>query len=1015
MGHPETARFVTTDAMSEVRRRDFLKVLGVSTAGAGLVGCSTDQVEKLMPYVTAPEEITPGVATWYSTVCGECSAGCGAWVKTREGRAIKLEGNPNHPISGGALCARGQSALQGLYDPDRLSGPMRRAGETFEAISWDEAQTLLVQGVQGAGSNLVLVSGATGPTLTDLQERLVGAIGGRRIEYEAASEAPLREAARIVFGSDSVPSFDFESAGIVLSFGADFLGSWVSPVEHARGFARASGTDEAFQKSRFVFVGPRLSLTGQNADEWVPIEPGMEGLVALGVANLIASSGAGEAGPYAELLSAYDPQTVSAQAGVPVTTLEELAARFMDEGPGLAVGPGVAGQGRTATAANLAVLVLNAVGGAVGRTIHPAAGHLSAASAPAGDLTGIVPAMSNGQIQALIIHNTNPAYSLPPASGFTEALGSVPFTVAITDRMDETASRADLVLPDRHFLESWGDSNPRPGLWAIQQPAMQPVPHFDSRGSGDVLLALAGALGQDFGAETFYDYLRAAWLERHATEGSAEPFESFWRGALRVGIVDTPEVEQGPTILQAPDRALSVDAAALDGEGLALLVYPSTRFGDGRLANRTWLQELPDPVSKVSWHSWIEIHPDTATDLGVSTGDIVRVTSPHGEVEVPVWTYPGIVRSAAALAMGGGHTSYGSVADGRGVNPMTLLPTEIEQPSGSLVHLATRVQLEPTGERRRMASIEGSSDQHDRPIAPAVQLAALAEGELGAEEHEEIHELQAVGGFVPTPTEAQPQDFPLEGARYGPYDPETTARWAMAVDLDKCTGCSACVTACQSENNVATVGEAQMMMGRDLQWIRLERFYEELNADEPGPVDVRFLPMLCQHCGNAPCEPVCPVYAAYHTPEGLNAQVYNRCVGTRYCANNCPYKVRVFNWFDFSDVPEPLNWQYNPDVTVRSGGVMEKCSFCVQRIRQAENRATLEGRTVRDGDVVPACQQSCPAEAIVFGNIRDPESRVAQVSEGERTYRVLDVLINTQPAVNYLRKVTFHPVEEIHV
>lgn len=1001
--------------MSEVKRRDFLKVLGVSTAGAGLVGCSTDQVEKLIPYVTPPEDITPGVATWYSTVCGECSAGCGAWVKTREGRAIKLEGNPNHPISGGALCARGQSALQGLYDPDRLTGPMRRTGDVHEAISWEEAESTFLQGLQSAGSDVVLVSGQTGPSLTELQERLVEALGGRRIEYDAASEAPLREAARMVFGSNAIPSFDFESAGVVLSFGADFLGSWISPVEHARGFSRASGTDEAFQKSRFVFIGPRLSLTGQNADEWVPVEPGTEGLVALGIANLIASSGAGDAGPYAELLAAYDPQTVSAQVGVPVGTLEELASRFVEEGPGLAVGPGVAGQGRNATAANLAVLVLNAVGGAVGRTVHPAAGHLSVASSAAGDLTGLTTAMSGGQVQALIVHNTNPAYSLPPTSGFAEAFDSVPFTVAISDRLDETSSRADLVLPDRHFLESWGDSNPRPGLWAIQQPSMQPVPHFDSRESGDVLLTLARGLGHDLGAETFYDYLRTAWLNRYTAEGNAEPFESFWRGALRDGMTRTAAVDQEPPVLQPPDRALSFDSPALDGEGLTLLVYPSTRFGDGSCANRSWLQELPDPVSKVSWHSWVEIHPETASELGVSTGDIVRVTSPTGQVEVPVWTYPGIVRNAVALAMGAGHTTFGRFADGRGVNPMVLLPTAIEQPSGSLVHLATRVQLEPTGERRRMASIEGSSDQHHRPIAPAVELGALAAGEIHEEEHEGIHELQAVGGFVPTPTDAEPQAYPLEGARYGEYNPETTARWAMAVDLDKCTGCSACVTACQSENNVATVGEAQMLVGRDLQWIRLERFYEEVNADEPGPLDIRFLPMLCQHCGNAPCEPVCPVYAAYHTPEGLNAQIYNRCVGTRYCANNCPYKVRVFNWFDFSDVPEPLNWQYNPDVTVRSGGVMEKCSFCVQRIRQAENRATLEGRTVRDGDVVPACQQSCPAEAIVFGNIRDPESRVAQVSEGDRTYRVLDVLINTQPAVNYLRKVTFHPVEEIHV
>ena len=1001
--------------MSEgIKRRDFLRVLGVSGAGAGLIGCSTDEVQKLIPYVTPPEEITPGVATWYSTVCSECSAGCGVWVKTREGRAIKLEGNPNHPISGGALCSRGHSALQGLYDPDRLTQPMRRSGEAYEAISWDEAEALLLQGVQGADANVVLISGRTGPTLTGLQERLIEAVGGRRIEYDAVSEAPLREAARLVFGTDAVPSFDFESAGVVFSFGADFLGSWISPVEHTRGFARASGTDEDLRKSRFVFVGPRLSLTGQNADEWVPVEAGTEGLVALAIANIIAADG-GDAGPYAELLAAYDPQTVSGQVGISVETLDELASLFVSEGPGLAVGPGVAGQGRNATAANLAVLLLNTVGGAVGRTLFPGQAHLSVAAAAAGDLVALVGSMSAGQIQALILYDTNPAYTLPPAAGFSEALASVPFTVAITDRMDETASQADLVLPDRHFLEAWGDSNPRPSLWAIQQPAMQPVPHFGSRASGDVLLSLARGLGQDLGAETFYDYLRMAWLDLHSETGSEESFEVFWHRALREGVVDLSTGDREAPSLQTPDRALSFDPPALDGEGLTLLVYPSSRFGDGRSANRSWLQELPDPVSKIAWHSWVEVHPETAADLGISRGDIVRVTSPHGQVEVPVWTYPGILRNTVALAMGGGHTSFGRFADGRGVNPMVLLPAEIEQTSGSLVHLATRVVIEATGERRRLASIEGSSDQNERPIAPAVELSSLQAGELEGEEHAEIHELQAVGGFVPVPTEGMPEDFPLEGARHGEYEPDGYARWAMAVDLDKCTGCSACVTACQSENNVASVGEEQTMMGRDLHWIRLERFYEEVNADEPGPVDIRFLPMLCQHCGNAPCEPVCPVYAAYHTPEGLNAQVYNRCVGTRYCANNCPYKVRVFNWFNFSDVPEPLNWQYNPDVTVRTGGIMEKCSFCVQRIRQAEGRATLEGRAVRDGDVVPACQQSCPAEAIVFGNIRDPGSRVAQLSDNERTYRVLDVLINTQPAVNYLRKVTFHPVEDIHV
>jgi molybdopterin-containing oxidoreductase family iron-sulfur binding subunit len=382
-----------------------------------------------------------------------------------------------------------------------------------------------------------------------------------------------------------------------------------------------------------------------------------------------------------------------------------------------------------------------------------------------------------------------------------------------------------------------------------------------------------------------------------------------------------------------------------------------------------------------------------------------------------------------------GHENTGRFADGRGVRAVTLLPAVAEQPSGALVTLATRVTVEATGERYKLATIEGASEQHNRPIAPAVALADLgvaaaagvaAEAGAGqaAEEggHGALRELQLGGGFVPVETDGEPGDFPLPGSRYGDYGDPETPRWAMAIDLDKCTGCSACVTACASENNVPWVGEQAVAMGRDMHWIRLERYYETVDASHPGPVDVRHLPMLCQHCGNAPCEPVCPVFAAYHTPDGLNGQIYNRCVGTRYCANNCPYKVRVFNWYTYTNpeprgpdpvacAPEPMNWQFNPDVTVRENGVMEKCSFCVQRIRETQNRAVLEGRAVQGDEVVPACQQSCPAEAIVFGNIRDPESRVARVTADQRTYRVLDSLINTQPAVSYLKKVTFHEVE----
>ena len=1006
-----------------LKRREFLKVLGVSGAGAGMVGCSTESVERLIPYVVPPEEITPGVATWYTSVCGECEAGCGIWVRTREGRVVKVEGNPDHPVSGGALCSRGHSSIQGLYNPDRFTGPMARQNGQLQPISWDEAEQMLADRLGSAGPHLML-TGSVGPSLMTLFQEFAGATGGRVIRYDTLAEAPLREAGRIAFGTNVVPWYDIDEARFLVSFGADFLESWLSPVRDARGFARMSGVDEQGVKGRFVFVGSRLSLTGQNADEWLPIQPGSEALVALAMANVISGAGAG-AGPYRDIVNAYTPENVADATGISAESIRELAVRFAEEGPSLALGPGVAGQHRNATAANLAVTVLNSVAGNVGRTVHYNSPQLNAPAFGYRVVQRAVQQIGQGAVGTLLVHGSNPVYSLPASSGFRQAFESVPFKVSFASSPDETAALADLILPDRHFLESWGDSSVRPGLSALRQPAMQPVPHFDSKQTGDVLLSVAARMGQDLGWATFYDRLRTRWQGQAALAGVTD-CEAFWHEALKSGVAETGSVGGSSQTLRQLDRALVFDPPDFDGRGdLHLMVYPSSRFGDGALnSNRPWLHELPDPVSKITWHSWVEMHPSRAESMDLRNGDMVILSTDNGSVELPVWIYPGIRENVVAVPMGGGHDGAGRFADGNGVNPLDLLPAEAEALSGGLVHFATKVTVTPTGERRKLASIAGSDSQSNRPIAPAVALTALSgEGEQAEEDdaHGPLKELQGVGGFVPVETEGRPQDFPLEGAQHGEYGELEEPRWAMTIDLDKCTGCSACVTACQSENNVAWVGENQVTMGRDMGWIRLERYYEAVDASHAGPLDVRFLPMICQHCGNAPCEPVCPVFATYHTPDGINTQVYNRCVGTRYCLNNCPYKVRVFNWYTYTDeepvreglghAPEPLNWGFNPDVTVRENGVMEKCSFCIHRIRGAQDRAAVEGSTLQDGDIIPACQQSCPAEAIVFGNIRDPRSRVAQSAQNARVYRVLDEMINTQPAVSYLKKVTFHDVE----
>ena len=757
------------------------------------------------------------------------------------------------------------------------------------------------------------------------------ALGGERVSYDAVTDAPLREAVRIAYGQAGLPEYDIGSARLLLSFGNDFIETGHAPVAHQKGFARMSAVDEHGSKGRFVFLGSRLSLTGLNADEWVPIRPGSEAAVALGMAAVIAETGA--AGPYQNLLQTYTPQVAAEAAGVSEDTIRELAARFAGETPSLAMGPGAGAHHRNATAANLAVLILNEVAGNVGRTVRYGTGTMGATGTLAA-MESAIGRMAAGGVGVAIVHGTNPGYSLPASAGFNEAFGRVPFKVSFASAPDETTALADLVLPDRHFLEAWGDSSPRTGVVTIQQPVMQNVPHFDTKQAGDVLLAVGAHLEQDLGAATFYEYLRARHQEQH--DPATGDFDTAWRAALRAGVVETQVSATAAPQLTAPDTALTFDVPVFDGDGdLTLIVHPSSRFGGGEFSNSPWLLELPDPVSKITWHSWLEMHPETAEARGLREGDIVTVASPHGQVDVPLWLYPGIRADTVALAMGGGHTDMGRWATGKGVNAVSLLPAVVEQPSGGFVTVATTVTVTPTGERRRLATIEGSNDQHDRPIAPAVALAALGHAEDDhAEEgghHDELQELQGVGGFVPVPAEeGVPAAFPLEGSRHGEYaNAHEGPRWAMAIDLDKCTGCSACVTACQSENNIPWVGEDQVQMGRDMNWIRLERYYEHIDATQASHLDVRFLPMLCQHCGNAPCEPVCPVFATYHTPEGVNAQVYNRCVGTRYCANNCPYKVRVYNWYRYTDenVPEPMNWQWNPDVTVRTNGIMEKCTL----------------------------------------------------------------------------------------
>jgi anaerobic selenocysteine-containing dehydrogenase/Fe-S-cluster-containing dehydrogenase component len=983
-----------------IDRRRFLTVLGTTGAGAvALSGCSTERVEKLIPYLVQAEDQVPGVATWYASSCTECSTGCGVHVRTREGRAVKLEGNPAHPINRGKLCSRGQAALQGLYNPGRIKTPMTRGTDgRLREISWDEAISLLASRLGAAGKQVAAISGAGRGTFSDLLADWVGALGGRVVRYQPFGMEPLREANRQVFGLDQIPTYDFARAKYILSFGADFLETWPGSIEYERGFAQSHGFENG-NMAKFVYFAPRMNLTGLNADEWHAVRPGSEAALALAMANVLAAEAGGRAG-LGGALASFTPEVAARETGISAEVIERLAREFGSARPGLAVSGGVGSQHGGATELCAAVNLLNFVAGNLGETIRFGS-DLDTSDGYAA-LNSLLSAIDRGQVAVLLVHDANPAYTLPLRSGFAARFRKVGFKVSTSMYLDETAALCDLLLPQHHALERWDDLHPRAGVYNLMQPVMEPV--FNTLPAGDVLLRVAKKLGgplAKFAAPTYEAHLKTRW-QGLAAERRERDFAGFWYAALQRGGLFEESPPAARVSLAAGAGQVRYTRPRFEGDGKYVFTpYPHPLLYDGRGTNKPWLLENGDPVTKITWHSWVEVHPDTARELDVQDGEIVRLRSPHGTIEAPVYVYPGIRPDVVAVPLGFGHTEYGAYARGRGVNALDLLGA----PSGPFIsYVSTRVSLEKTGEYKQLASIAGVPRQLGRGIAEGISLEAarkgltveqayLAEGHGKHEVNTEV-ELEAIKGW------SQEQE---QATRYGDYA-EEPPRWGMAIDLAKCTGCQACVTACYAENNIPTVGEQDIYRGREMTWLRIERYWEEGHGTNAPKA--RFIPMLCQHCTNAPCEPVCPVYAAYHTPDGLNGQIYNRCVGTRYCANNCPYKVRYFNWYKYNERawPDPLHLQLNPDVTVRARGVMEKCTFCIQRIRGAQNDARLENRPLRDGEFTTACAQACPSDAIVFGNVKDPTSRVALLQQNPRGYRVLEDL-NTRSAITYLAEV----------
>ena len=738
--------------MTNINRRDFLKLIGAGSVGTGagvLYGEVTKQtVELLIPQVIPPEDYSPGIATWYNTTCGQCSAGCGISVRTREGRAKKIEGNPVHPVNQGRLCSMGQAGLNALYNPDRIRRPLKRnaPGGSFTPISWDEALTTLGRRlgnlkIQGKSNQVTLLSDGVRGHLDKLFATFMQELGSDNyLQYDFAFPNALYKANKILFDIDTLPYYDIKNTNYVLSFGADYLGTWLSPVHYSLAYGHLR-QGRGKRRGKCVQIEPRMSLTGANADEWIPAKPGTEGLLAMAIANVIISDDhyhGSDIDDWASAVESYSPSAVSGQTDIAESEIKRIANDFIRHRPALAIAGDNIASGTNAVSNILAINALNYLAGNLnkeGGVIFNKKPSLVQSTqqrhASYTDMMGLRDAMSTGQVDTLIVHNTNPVFNLPNSSRFKEALTKVPYKVSLSSFMDETTDLADLVLPLNTYLESWGDDIPEPGVGFTTATVLQPVvtPIYDTRSSGDIILALAHQIGGELPVAlpwtNMEDYLKAGWKEIYSGQianSAFNSFDQFWRKALESGV-------WGENKTCAPDRKNKTKQVQLNNITIApefsgdekdfpftLLPYISQTFSDGKGANLPWLQELPDPMTSIVYNSWIELNPATAKKLGIKEGDLIDVQSKEGSLQAPAFIFPAIRPDVIAIPIGQGHTQYGRYAKNRGVNPINILESIVDDASHALAWSATRVKISKTGKHIDLVKTGGVTRTLGRQI-----------------------------------------------------------------------------------------------------------------------------------------------------------------------------------------------------------------------------------------------------------------------------------------------------------
>jgi molybdopterin-containing oxidoreductase family iron-sulfur binding subunit len=976
-------------------RRDFLKYLGFSTAAATLAASCKVPVRKAIPYANKPENLVPGVAKYYATTYVQDGDVLPVVAKVRDGRPIKIEGNELYAATGGGTSARAQASVLDLYDMYRTRHPLHKVKYKFEELpSFEQADQLIADAMKAAGGQTVLL---TSTVVSPSTKEIIGKFPGlRHVQYDAVSYSGMLLANEASGFGNRIPTYNFEAAKVIVSLGADFLGTWLSPVEFAKGYAQGRKIKDEKNPvmSKHYQFESYLSMTGSNADERFTHRPSETGAVAKALAAAVGVPGASG--------------TVNdKKLGDAITKVaNDLKAK---SGEALVV------CGSNDKHIQVIVNAINNAIGAYGKTIDWAK-PVKYRQGIDSEFEKLVADMEAGAVGMIMIYGANPVYTYYNSERFKAALKKVKVAVSFNEKMDETTQLCEYVIPNHHYLESWGDAEPCAGCTSFIQPTIYPL--FKTRPYQTSLLKWAGDT-RDY--ETFF---KEYWVGKL---GSEEAFSK----ALQDGVKSDapPSVSAGSYSGAGVAEAAAAIGKYTTGKGTEVVLYQKVSLGTGTQAGNPWLQELPDPVSKATWDNYAIISIKKAEELGISLDmdyeyyphkPVIELSVGNNKIELPVLVFPGMNTDTVAVAVGyGRNKELGVTADGVGKNAYPLATFN----GTTIDYYATGATITNLRKKYKIAQTQKhNSYEHRNEVVRETTLAAFKKHpDVIPEYSKHLREAfynKSGGNFRSNATL-----YPDPNRR------QYEIHWGMSIDMNACNGCGACVVACHAENNVPVVGKSEVLRYHDMHWLRIDRYFVSDEKDPDNLKAVVFQPMMCQHCDNAPCENVCPVAATNHSQEGINQMTYNRCIGTRYCANNCPYKVRRFNWADYNGadsfpnnrdqkwvgkldpVVEQMNdsltrMVLNPDVTVRSRGVIEKCSFCVQKIQAAKLDAKKENRMLKDGDVKTACQTACPTNAIVFGNAVDKESAVARINKENklRSYHVLEQL-HVLPNITYMAKI----------